>query len=56
MAIKPTDLSLEEQRVLSELAAKSQDKALRVAVSASLERSAKKPESNRVPRSEQERE
>ena len=32
MAIPPTDLSPEDQQVLSELAAKSQDEALRQAV------------------------
>ncbi len=38
MAINPPDLSAEDQQVLSELAAKSQDETLRQAVNSYLER------------------
>ncbi len=56
MAMNPTDLSPRERRALSDLAAKSQDETLRTAVTAYLERSAKKSASDGAVRSEQERE
>ena len=56
MAIPPTDLSPEDQQVLSELAAKSQDEALRQAVNSYLERSREPSQSNGSPDSEPERE
>lgn len=56
MAIHPTGLSPEDQQVLSELANKSQDKALREAVNAYLKRSGKSSESNGSLDSEEERE
>ena len=55
MAMNPTDLSPRERRALSDLAAKSQDEALRTAVTAYLERSAKKSEPDGAAGSEQER-
>ena len=55
MTINPTDLSPEDQQVLSELADKSQDEALRGAVSAYLERSGKSSGPNGVQNSKEER-
>ena len=54
MTMNPADLSPRERRALSDLAAKSQDKALRTAVTAYLERSAKKSASDGAAGSEQE--
>lgn len=56
MTIHPTDLSPEDQQVLSELAAKSQDEALRQAVNSYLERTAQPSQSNGSLDSEHERE
>ncbi len=56
MAINPTDLSPEDQRALSEIAAKSKDEALRQAVNSYLERSRESSQSNGPPDSEHERE
>lgn len=54
MTMNPADLSPKERRALSDLAAKSQDEALRTAVTAYLERSAEKSEPDGAAGSEQE--
>ena len=54
MTMNPADLSPRERRALSDLAAKSQDEALRTAVTAYLERSVKKSEPDGAAGSEQE--
>ena len=54
MTMNPTDLSPRERRALSDLAAKSQEEASRAAVTAYLERSAKKSETNGAAESKQE--